>query len=321
MHMRTVLSLALCIAFPAAAQDFLLPMSGAVFNSPDHSIRRILGFAGAAYLSDPVLDGLDAAFIAPDGARALAIRDGKLLLASGLRNQFASVVDTGASSICADLVAWSDDSSAAAVYCRSTSTIQLLTGLQSETQPDTRQLDTTFAAGRLNAIALAPKGSSVAAAFEPGGIWLLAPMEAPRLLADSASPTALAFTPAGDSVFAADRDACLVLQVTDVATMPGASIFASIPAPVCRPSGISFAANGSRLWVADSEARRMRAYDLRDRALSSEIPLDISPSTLQPLISGSLFLLKPSDSPGEPFYVFNAAQGSIYFVPAAGGAK
>jgi hypothetical protein len=318
--MRTLLSFVFFLVLPAAAQELqLAPIrSGAVFNSPDHSVRLILGVAGAAYLSAPVLDRIDAASIAPDGSRALAIRDGKLFLASGLQSDNPTLDDTGAA--CADLVSWSADSSSAAVYCRATGSVQLLAQLQS--QPlQARDLDVSAGGSPLTALAVAPAGASVAAAFDAGGIWTFAPGETPHLLSASPASAALAYSPTGDSLFAAGRDSCAVLQIRNLATAAETDVFAMPSAPACGPTGIAFAARGTRLLLADAAARTVRAFDLRDRSAAGEFPLDISPTTLQPLTSGSLFLIRSAGSSGEPFFVFNAAQSSLYFVPAAGGAQ
>ena len=35
------------------------PISGLVFDRPSHSIRPIMGLPGAAYLGDPLVDGLE----------------------------------------------------------------------------------------------------------------------------------------------------------------------------------------------------------------------------------------------------------------------
>ncbi len=217
-------------------------------------------------------------------------------------------------------MSWSDDSSAAAVYCRAGGSLQLFAQLQS--QPlQAREIDLSAGGGRVAAMAVARGGVSVAAAFDEGGIWTFAPGEPPRFLSASRASAVLAFSPAGDSLFAADRDSCAVLQVRNIATAAESDVFAVLSAPACSPTGIAFAARGTRLLLADSAARAVRTFELRDRAPAGEVPFDIVPTTLQPLTSGSVFLVRSAGSPGEPFFVFNAAQSSLYFVPAAGGAK
>jgi hypothetical protein len=317
--MRTPLFLAILLALPAAAQEFqfALPLSGAIFHSPDRSIRLILGFAGAARLSDPVLDGLDAAFLAPDGARALVARDGQLLVARELRSGSPSLESSGAHA-CADLVAWSDNSATAAVYCRASGAVQLLRKLDSSLPADVEAVDASSLLGRLVAIAVDPRGVSVVAAFEPGGLWRLQPGEPPRLLGALAAPVAIAFDPAGDAVFAADRERCQILEIRQAATAPEMSVFASLPPPECDPGGLAFANHGTRLLLTDTKARTVRAYDLRQRAVTAETLLDFAPTAFFPLISGSLYRLNSPEQADEPLYIFNVAQGAAHFVPAAG---
>jgi hypothetical protein len=306
------------LALPAAAQEFQfdLPLSGAIFHSPDRSIRLILGFAGAARLSDPVLDGLDAAFLAPDGARALVTRDGQMLVARELRSGSPSLDASGAGA-CADVVAWSDDSATAAVYCRASGAVQLLRKLNLSVPPDVEAVDASSVMGHLIALAVDPQGVSVAAAFEPGGLWRLQPGEPPRLLGALAAPVAVAFSPAGD-VFAADRERCQILEVRHAATTPEMTVFASLPPPDCDPSGLAFASLGTRLLLTDTKARTVRAYDLRQRAVAAETLLDFAPTAFHPLISGSLYRLNSPEQADEPLYIFNVAQGAAQFVPAAG---
>jgi hypothetical protein len=317
--MRTPQFLAILLALPAVAQEFqfALPLSGAIFHSPDRSIRLILGFAGAARLSDPVLDGLDAAFLAPDGARALVTRDGQLLVARELRSG-SPLLETSGADACADVVAWSDDSATAAVYCRASGAVRLFRKLNLAAPPDVAAVDTSSVMGRLVAIAVDPHGSSVAAAFEPGGLWRLQPGEPPRLLGALAAPVAVAFNPAGDAVFAADREQCQILEIRHAATAPEMTVFASLPPPECDPSGLAFANQGTRLLLTDTKARTVRAYDLRQRAVTAEILLDFAPTAFLPLISGALYRLNSPEQADEPLYIFNVAQGAAHFVPAAG---
>jgi hypothetical protein len=314
--MRILYSLAF-LALPLTAQEFQfnLPMTGAVFQASDRSIRLVLGVPGAAYLSDPVLEGLDGAFIAPNGARALVLKDGQLLAARDLQAN-ASIEASAAWPGCADLVQWSEDSAAAAVYCRASGALQLFRWTPSSAAPEVQDLDASSVTGRLNAIAVDPRGRFLAAAFESAGVWRLQPGEPPRLLASLASPSALAVHPAGDSIFVANREACQVVEVRNAAGEPDISIFASLAEPVCDPSAIAFAGRGSGLLLTDATARTVRVFDLRGGVPADSIALDFSPTTLAPLVSGSVFLLNSAKGPDEPLYVWNAAKRAAFFLPA-----
>ena len=92
---QKLLSLLILVMFASlgAAQDGTAlsgPVSGFVFDQGAHALRPVLGMPGASYLGAPVLDGLEAAGVSPDGSAALAVKEGALLLVAGLRSAEAS---------------------------------------------------------------------------------------------------------------------------------------------------------------------------------------------------------------------------------------
>jgi hypothetical protein len=155
------------------------------------------------------------------------------------------------------------------------------------------------------------------AAFDSGGLWRIQPDEPPVLLASLGSPTALAMDPAGDSVFAADRQSCQIVQIRNLAASPELLTFASLAESVCDPSALAFAGGGSTLLLADAAGRLIRTYDIRGRSPSGEIALDVSPTVLAPLNSGSVFLLHSTTTPNQPLFVLNAAQRIAFFIPGS----
>jgi hypothetical protein len=274
---------------------------------------------GAAYLSEPVLTGLDIAFIAPGGARALIKIDGRLSISRDLSGSPASQQIAG-DDACADLVAWSDDGRAAAVHCRESGSLRLLNGLDVPGSMTVTSLDTSTIVGKLNAIAVDPAGASIAAAFESSGLWMLRAGAPPALMTSLADARALAFTPSGDTLFAADRQRRQVVKVGATGLSHDLDVVATLSED-CDPTGLALATGGSRLILADGAARNVRTFDLRSKATSSETSLDISPTGLLTLVPGTVYLLNSAANEGEPLQVFNAAQAAAYFIPRAGGSK
>src|SRR5262245_9826140 len=109
--MNRTLSFVLCLMPLAAAAQVTTrvggPVSGIVFDQKSHSLRPMIGVPGASYLGSPLLEGLDAAAVSPDGTLALAVSEGRLLLVSGLPDAASAGAPVDGAVSGADRLAWS----------------------------------------------------------------------------------------------------------------------------------------------------------------------------------------------------------------------
>src|ERR671914_806063 len=114
---------AVCLVqLTAQAQDIRSTNSGFVFSAG--ALRPIVGFPGAAYIGLPLVEGLDGAWPAPNRRWALAVREGRTVLARGLdARQLDELAD---SSLIEGVrrVVWNAAGSAAVLFSPSSNRLQ-----------------------------------------------------------------------------------------------------------------------------------------------------------------------------------------------------
>lgn len=286
------------------------PVSGFVFDQGTRALRPMLGMPGAAYLGEPVLAGVEAAGIAPNGTAALIVMEGRLYLATGLKSAepLTAVVEGAIEG--ADRFAWAPDGSYAAVYSSKSDRAQILRDLA--TAPSAGE-PSEFSALPGTVTALAVAGDLVIAGVadaEAGGLYAAAAGETPRILAKAAQPAAI--TVAGGDLYFADRERGQVWQIGDFAGDATPLLFAEgLEAPV----GVQL--SGKRLFVANAGNSTLDVFDLEARASAGRIALDAAPATLEAFGGRSLWLLNSAVDASAPLYVLDgAADPAVYFVPA-----
>jgi len=274
------------------------PVAGFVFDQKMHGVRPMVGLPGAAYLGDAVLDGVDAAGIAPDGSSALAVQSGRLILLSGLKTGEITAKGIENAIAGADRFAWAADGSAAAVYASASGRAQVIRdGAAGE------PVDLSNLPGTVSALAVDSSGKLLAGvAGENGGVYLDG-----RLLAAAAYPAAI--TVAGADLYFTDRERDQVWQVLGYAEQPAAVVFA---AGVAGAAGVQV--YDGRLYAAGSQG--LEVFDLASRAPMAHIDLEFTPTQMVSFGEKALWLLN-APTGEEPLYVLSAAGApAVYFVPA-----
>jgi hypothetical protein len=281
------------------------PVSGILFDAKAHALRPMLGVPGASYLGGALVSGIDAAAVSPDGVRALAVADGRLLLVTGFGDGAPQTALLDGAIAAVDRIAWSPDGAFAAVSSSSGASAQLIrdAARNAATGP---AIDVPFA---LSALAVGTDGEVLAGG--DAGVYLLAAGSAPRQLAAMDRASALAVR--GSSVYAAAAGSGQVWLIENYATSPAASIFAG---GVDSPVGMALAADGKRLFVASSEGRMVRVLDTATHATLRQVELDIAPTQLSAFGGRDVWLLNAADG-ADPLYVATGGdEPAAWFVPA-----
>ncbi len=303
-----------------AAQEASIsgPLSGFVFDRASRSIRPIVGLPGAAYLGDAVAAGLDWAAVAPEGAVALAARDGRLWAVRGVGAEQTWVAVEGVVAT-PDRAAWNADGSLAVVYAREEGRVQFLRNLADDPVAG----PAVELPGRISALALeSASGCAVAGVEAPrdGGLYLVCPEAPVRQLAAMAEPAAIALAGGGRDLFVAERATGRILEIRDFRDEAAVMVFAASPGEGWDPVGLAVSADQRRLFVADRAGQRVDAYEVATRTLLAQIAVDGEPSLLEPLSVKSVFLLRSAGGGGEPLLVLDAGrEPAVYFVPAGRG--
>jgi len=63
------------------------PVEGFTFDAPTRSLRALMGYPGASSFGPPLVNGVDAAAVAPQRNYAVAFQNGRCVFISGLDRQ------------------------------------------------------------------------------------------------------------------------------------------------------------------------------------------------------------------------------------------
>jgi hypothetical protein len=300
-----VLSLLLAGA-PAGADSGAIGglVSGVVFDGPSRTVRPLIGAPGAGYLGPAVLRGLDAFSVAPGGRQAVAVVNGHLYWVSDPLAETPVWLLVAQEVNRPELVAWRNDSGAAAVS--SGGGLLLVSPTVSTVAFPVEALG-----GKISALAMA--GNSILAGVEGMGLYRLEEGAPPSLLAQLANPAGIAIAGEG-RLYVADRTRGEILEVRNYLETPEVFLFAG---GVADPVALSLSRRGTALLAAGASSKKVTAFDLASGALLGEFDLDFEPSRLDALGDGSSFLLNGRVLETDTLEVFvEGLSPGVYFVPA-----
>ncbi|MFN7996372.1 MAG: hypothetical protein U0Q18_22360 [Bryobacteraceae bacterium] len=291
------------------------PVAGYVFDSQARVVRPMVGIPGAAYMSSPVVSNVDIASVAPEGSAALATRGGQLLLFTGLGTATPASIHVTGSIAAPDRFAWAAGGSSAAIYSSQSRQAQILTGLQ-QTPAAAAPIDLSSLSGKITAMAFDGRqiliGLSSAGA---GGIYSVTAQGAPKRLASSDSPSAIAL--AGADLYFSDNQSQQIWHVQNYGTQAAAMLFAA-DSNIATPVGLQVSTDSRRLYVANADNRNLTAYDLASRTPVESLSLDFAPAQLDRFGTSSVLLLNTSSQGKGPLHILSDGTGklAVYFVPA-----
>ena len=314
--MRAIsLAIALAWLISANAQDFGLrgPISGFLFDQPSQAIRPILGLLGGAHLGAPMIGGIEFGSISPDGQRALIVQGGDIFLVNGLGSPELALtrVDEAISSV--DRVLWSSDSQASVICSSETSMLQRVgnfSGMPTVVSPPVRL---SAVGGRVTVLATDVGCRNIVAGVAGEGFYLWPEDRDPILLMQVLQPSAGVFTENGRDLYAADRVAGVFL-VQNIA--PGATATLVLGPVDGDLDAVGLATSGDRLYVASSATRKVRVYQMPNRALAGEVLLDVEPSGMEAIPQSSYFVVSRRRKAGDLIILLDVRAGlRTFFVP------
>lgn len=274
------------------------PLSGYIFASSSGTVHRIQGVPGSAVISPAVVQNLQKAWPAPEGAVALGVRDGVTLLLSRL-DEPESVKETSEGLLSGSVTAaWSPRARLAVLV--GAGQLQVIR-FGSEPSFDT-PIETT-SLGTVTAAAVNDVGQVVLASSDGLYVWSSSGFTP---LNDTAGVKNMQF--AGDELYVATQDEVLRVSLGD-----GAAQVLTTGAAI---AGFGVARVSDRLYVADSRDRAVHMYSRSGEKLVT-LPVDVAPATFQPILRDSVFLLNAPENSGASAIVLQASeQLSVFFVPA-----
>lgn len=295
----------------AGATGITGPRSGYVFDPRSGSVVPIIGVPGASQLGSPVLQGLKKASIAPGGRTALALLEDGVYWFQDVERNEPLRIDTLAK--WPDLVAWSGDSSAAALYFADDHSIRILA---QESVPEVRVLETPGLEGPVTALATASGGRAVLFAIGDGASRLFRIGEEGAIseIASFDAPVRFSSGSDGQRVFVMEQSGRLLSL--DLAS--GYGIQEILPAEVSLPEPVGVQEQGDRIYVAYASTPVVRVYQLPAATPVHEIALDSAPDGLTPISATRFLLTQPGIAPVLWLFDAGAAPGA-YFVATGQG--
>lgn len=316
------LGLAVCgLTFSCFAQGLQIggPITGFVFDAPSHSLRQVVGMPGAAHVSAALLSDVDWASVAPNGSTALVLRRGEARL--------VSVTDIGQdpAGIFVDGLleqpqwsCWSRDSSSVVIYSATARSVQWVRFADQSSTADI-PVPLVNLEGDVTALAADATSTVAVVAVAGAGVYRVN-AEGVTQLAPLADVSAIAISPAGDTLWVADRSSGQVLEIANPGTAPEPRVLLADAERLADVSALGLSSDSKRLYLASRSTQLLYWMDRSTSLLSEGIALDVPATRFSPLGRASLLLLGAREKLGDPFYLLDEQAGpGLFFVPAGDG--
>lgn len=292
------------------------PVSGMIFHHASHSLRPVVGVPGSAFLGAPVLQGIDAAFIAPDGNCAFVNRESRGTLICGLVQGRQTEISIPDQIEAVDSVAWNRNGDSA-VLCSTEQMLLQVIHLRGgrELARSGATVDLSPISAKPSTLAINDDGNQVALGVE-GGLYRISDEGALSWAAPVGRPTGAVFGASRNTIYVLDQIAHEV-RVIEASGRVNSISLTDAPDFDPEPVGLAVSDDGRKVWVAMAKQPSVRTYDTASRQLELEEALDSAPSIVQRMTSGSFYLLNSAESEGVPFLVLRTGiLPATLFVPA-----
>jgi hypothetical protein len=300
----------------SAAKRVQSPVLGFVYATGGTEARAINGIPGASTLSSPltVPEGVTSLDFAPGQKYALVERaDGAslgLIPFSGADPGPLVQIAGGISK--PDVISFSPNGVAAALYSASQGRLQVLAGL-----PDNPQLTREMSSGELpdavRLLAIADDGVTLLEGTVNSAVYLLAG-GGPQMLESVTDLGGIVFTPQSNDALIFDRSTGTLSLMQGVSSVRSNRLLANGLTGL--GGNIALETDGHRAIITTSSASHLWEIDFQSLAVQ-DMQLPTTPAMLEPLRLSGHYLL--TWQPGQPAWILNTNQekGAVYFVPAA----
>lgn len=295
------------------------PTSGVVYDAPTRSLRPIIGLPGSAYLGESLASELDGAWVAPNGDRAVVLRQGQLSAVADLTQAAPRWMELGLEVSDQSKMAWSGDSSTLLFTTDAGGSLQW-----ARWQDGTLNLAerAVLPAGALvSALRCDRTGTSavlVVQAEAGTALYTLQPGLDPLPLSEVSAGTILAPVQGQEALLAVDGAARRVLLVTLSQAAPTVSVLYESADETTTLSGALWNATSHSLFLFDASNHFMNVIDTDSGQTAASTELESDPDALSLLPRPGLYLLSARAKSQQPLYLFDAVSGGIFFVPAPG---
>jgi sugar lactone lactonase YvrE len=313
--MRTGAFVAAILTIGTVRAQISGPVAAFIFDSPEHSIRPIIGLIGSATVGAPVVRNLEFASTPPGQNYAIAVRRGAVLFISELGSATTAISALAGAAGVPDGVSWSADGLVAILYSRHSNWIQVFTGFPNAI----RSGSPISTPGSLLAVATDTRGEHIALCVggSQAGIYRVTDGQVSGPLFQSDTPdglTGLTFSPDGNTLYALDRGTNQIFEFD----LTGSAL-QKWPAAVNDAVAIRAAIDSSGmsvLYLAGGASQVLVALDKITHQPLATVSLSFTPTIIEPLGTNGFLLTPRSDLNATLWTFINSPQPIIYFVPS-----
>ena len=291
------------------------PLGGVLVDENTFSIRPIVSDAGQAYAGEPSVRSARYAVAAPDGRTALVVTELGVSVVRRVQTSTPVWRLLTDEPVDVDRAVWSSDANAVAIYDSRRAVLKVWRNVQSDPAP-AGVIDLTPLPTAPALLALAGDASCVFATVPErdfSNLYVLPVDGLARPLLSLARPAALLLD--GGTLYVADRG------LASVEAISGWQFGLSVRTVVAGgngltdPTGIALSADRRQLYVADAGSRQVLAFDVSSSEQKGVVELNFSPTGMEPVDSGSLFLLEKGAPGSAPAQVLQVSSLQVLNVP------
>jgi hypothetical protein len=311
--MRTTIYCTLLVSAAAYAQA---PLSGPVeaytFDAPTSSFRALIGYIGSSSLGPALLDRVNYGSVAPRRNYALAVREDKVVVVSGLGTDAMNTSELSGIFGKPEGTAWSEDASLAILFSKTDGWIQFVKGLPSAPEASS-PISISSLGGALTFVSVNARGdrSAIGIDGETGGVFEIIGQNIVPL-ATIAKSVAGAFAANSASFYVLDANR----QVTAVNWQDRTTQTWGLD--IQDPSALRVIRDrdADTLFVTGRTDRRLSSYEASTGTPFATIELDFEPTSIEPLGRTSYSLATRTGKTDPLWSYVNSPQPAVYFVPA-----
>ena len=306
MRMRELLLIALASTVAPAQMQIQGPRSGWIFDGQTNTLRPIEGFPGAARLGVAIslpfqirmalfdANQQTAVGVRADNGEVMTIRPQE---APGVASSLPLTPDP-------DLLTLDAKGIIVATYYRRTATLEILHA------GERAILDWPVGAGQVTVIATAANGTGLLVGSDRG-VFLVAGLASPRLLAPATHVSAIVVEPTSGQVVFADDAANEVWMLPSIDG--GARRLADAAGGLAGPVGLAMT-HDDRLWIVNRDSRRLVQLSLTSGAAMAALDLP-GPAAGCTAIGDTGLVQLASPAPGPIQFLDQTGTPWIFFVP------
>ena len=300
----------------SVSKSMQAPTLGYAYVTTGSEVRAINGVPGASVVSPPIAlpEGVTGIDFAPGQKSAIVeqANGAPLAVISFPGAEPGPLVPiTGAISQ-ADVIAFSPNGNAAALYAASESRLQVIAGLPSSPRL-TRDVGSSELPDAVGFLALADDGVTILAGTANGSVYLVSG-SSPQLLSSVSSLGAMVFNPKSNDALVLDSSSGALSLWQSVSSSLTTRLLASGFTGL--EGGIALSSDGRRAVLTSTGANHLWEVDLQSFQ-TQELQLPTAPAMLKPLRATGDYLV--SWQPGQLACIVdtNQQKGTVYLVPAA----